>query len=165
MAPRSLFHATGAGRSTSGVIMSQRILGDRGSGRQPADPAGFAHERRFRSHRSCGSRGGLAAVAAHRPDLVLMDIQLPGLTGMKRRTGSRLTRCSVRSLSSPSRPMDWPEILRSRRRGDRMSNCVVAGAEGPIVRAASGRALRASGLHAAPPLSQRYSPSNRRRNN
>ena len=50
----------------------------------------------------------LAAVKRQRPDLILMDIQLPVWTAMRRRAGSRPIRTPRRSRSSWSPPTRCP---------------------------------------------------------
>src|SRR6266704_3230440 len=76
-----LFHAAGAGRSTSGAIVSKRILviEDQLDNRQILRDLLTSAD--FEVIEAVDGEAGLAAAATHRPDLVLMDIQLPGLDG------------------------------------------------------------------------------------
>ena len=53
------------------------------------------------------TRNGIEAIELareHRPDLILMDIQLPEVSGLEVTSGSRTTTSCARSRSSPSRP-------------------------------------------------------------
>src|SRR6266498_2322477 len=76
-----LFHASGAGRGTSGAVMSKRILvvEDQEDNRKILRDLLTSAD--FEVIEAVDGEAGLAAVARHRPDLVLMDIQLPGLDG------------------------------------------------------------------------------------
>jgi hypothetical protein len=65
----------------------------------------------------------LAAIAKQRPDLILMDIQLPIMDGYTPRAGSKpIPRCD-RSRSSRSPRMRSTERRRSRRRRAVMTMC------------------------------------------
>src|SRR5438128_5673376 len=76
-----LLHAAGAGRSTSGAIMSKRILvvEDQEDNRKILRDLLTSAD--FEVIEAEDGESGLAAAAEHRPDLILMDIQLPGLDG------------------------------------------------------------------------------------
>jgi CheY-like chemotaxis protein/anti-sigma regulatory factor (Ser/Thr protein kinase) len=75
------FHGAGAGRGTSGVIMSKRILviEDQQDNRQILRDLLTSAD--FEVIEAEDGETGLAAAAAHRPDLILRDIQLPGIDG------------------------------------------------------------------------------------
>jgi GAF domain-containing protein/CheY-like chemotaxis protein/anti-sigma regulatory factor (Ser/Thr protein kinase) len=74
-------HASGAGRSASGAVMSQRILvvEDQPDNRQILRDLLTSAD--FEVIEAVDGEAGLAAAAAHRPDLILMDVQLPGIDG------------------------------------------------------------------------------------
>src|SRR5262249_52065073 len=75
-----LFHAAGAGRRASGRAMSKRILviEDQVDNRQILRDLLTSAD--FEVIEAEDGEAGLAA-AAHRPDLILMDVQLPGIDG------------------------------------------------------------------------------------
>src|SRR5712692_5957414 len=76
-----LLHAAGADRSTSRAIMSKRILviEDQEDNRQILRDLLTSAD--FEVVEAVDGEAGLAAAATHRPDLILMDIQLPVLDG------------------------------------------------------------------------------------
>src|SRR5439155_2254646 len=76
-----LFHAASAGRNTGGAIMSKRILviEDQEDNRQILRDLLTSAD--FEVIEAVDGEAGLAAAATHRPDLILMDIQLPILDG------------------------------------------------------------------------------------
>src|SRR5262249_15733361 len=76
-----LFHAAGAGRSRSGAALSKRILviEDQEDNRQILRD--FLSNADFAVIEAVDGEAGLAGAAAHQPDLILMDIQLPGIDG------------------------------------------------------------------------------------
>src|SRR5262249_28198981 len=76
-----LFHRSGARRTTSGAVMSHRILviEDQDDNRQILRD--LLTNADFEVIEAVDGEAGLAAAAAQRPDLILMDIQLPGLDG------------------------------------------------------------------------------------
>jgi two-component system, cell cycle response regulator DivK len=75
------FHAAGAGRSTSGAVMGKRILviENREDNRQILRD--LLTNADFEIIEAEDGETGLTAAATHRPDLILMDIQLPGIDG------------------------------------------------------------------------------------
>src|SRR5262249_56511929 len=87
-----LFHAPGPGRSTSRAVMSQRILviEDQEDNRQILRDLLTSAD--FEVIEAEDGEAGLAAAAAHRPDLIIMDIQLPGSTVMRQPAASKPTR-------------------------------------------------------------------------
>ena len=70
-----------AGRGTSGATMRQRILvvEDQDDNRQILRD--LLTNADFEVIEAADGESGLTAAAAHRPDLILMDIQLPGIDG------------------------------------------------------------------------------------
>src|SRR5262249_16027062 len=74
-----LFHAAGVGRSASGQRMSKRILvvEDQPDNRQILRD--LLTNADFEVLEAVDGEAGLAAAAAHQPDLILMDIHLPGI--------------------------------------------------------------------------------------
>src|SRR6266487_200469 len=76
-----LFHAASAGRTPSGAVMSKRILvvEDQEDNRQIL--LDLLTSADFEVIEAKDGEAGLAAAAAHRPALILMDSQLPGLDG------------------------------------------------------------------------------------
>src|SRR5262249_62118607 len=76
-----LFHASGAGRGTGGATMTKRILvvEDHEDNRQILRD--LLTNADFEVIEAEDGEAGLAAGAAHRPDLILIDIQLPGIDG------------------------------------------------------------------------------------
>jgi CheY-like chemotaxis protein len=59
---------------------------------------------------------GLTAAAAHRPDLILKDIHLPGLDGDEATRKLKANGCCRLSLSLSSPHMPWAEMLRRPKR-------------------------------------------------
>src|SRR6266496_399254 len=76
-----LFHTSGAGRSTSGTSMRKRVLviEDQEDNRQILQDLLTSAD--FEVIEAVDGEAGVAAAAAQRPDLILMDIQLPLLDG------------------------------------------------------------------------------------
>src|SRR5262249_15037980 len=76
-----LFHASGQGRGTSGAVVSKRILvvEDQQDNRQILRD--LLTNADFEVTEAGDGEAGLAAAATHRPDLILMDVQLPGIDG------------------------------------------------------------------------------------
>src|SRR5262249_2898623 len=76
-----LFHAAGADGGTSEAIVSTRILvvEDQPDNRQILRD--LLTSANFEVIEAEDGEAGLTAAAAHRPDLIIMDIQLPGLDG------------------------------------------------------------------------------------
>src|SRR6266566_2075087 len=76
-----LFHAAGAGRSANGEVMAKRILviEDQEDNRQILQDLLTSAD--FEVIEAVDGEAGVAAAAAQRPDLILMDIQLPLLDG------------------------------------------------------------------------------------
>src|SRR5262249_25655622 len=76
-----LFHAAGAGGGTSEGVVSKRILviEDHEDNRQILRD--LLTNANFEVIEAEDGETGLAAAAAHRPDLILIDIQLPDIDG------------------------------------------------------------------------------------
>ena len=100
-----LIHGPGAGRVTGGAIMNKTILvvEDQEDNRQILrDLLGSSGFLMIEAH---DGEQALTVARSQRPDLILMDIQLPSSTGTRPRAASSATPNSSTFPSSPSPPM------------------------------------------------------------